>query len=156
MKAIRYHGQRDFRVDDVKDPVLQEATDAVVRIERTAICGSDLHLYHGDPLPMSDFTMGHEFLGVVEDAGADVARFSRGDRVLVSCTIGCGHCVACRADFCSGCEVMTAAGPLTNIFGSPLHAGGQAEGAPSHEDATHAISGRMSSSRGERHGTSSK
>jgi len=129
MKAIRYHGQRDFRLDEVKDPVLQESTDAVVRIERTAICGSDLHLYHGEPLPISDFTMGHEFLGVIEDVGAGVGRFARGDRVLVSCTIGCGDCVACRSDFCSGCEVMTQAGPLTNIFGSPLHAGGQAEAA---------------------------
>ncbi|MGE4651981.1 MAG: alcohol dehydrogenase catalytic domain-containing protein [Myxococcota bacterium] len=129
MKAIRYHGQRDFRVDDVADPVIQQAGDAVVRIERTAICGSDLHLYHGDSLPMSDFTMGHEFLGVIEDVGSDVQRFARGDRVLVSCTIGCGDCVACRADLCSGCEVTTTAGPLTNVFGSPLQPGGQAEAA---------------------------
>jgi len=128
MRAIRYHGHKDFRVDHVDDPKVNDPTDAVVRIERTAICGSDLHLYHGPSAPM-EFTMGHEFLGVVEDVGADVRRVKRGDRVLVSCTIGCGHCAACQRQLCSGCEVMTAAGPLTNIFGSPLHQGGQAEGA---------------------------
>ena len=129
MRAIRYHGHRDLRVEQVDDPKVLTATDAVVRIERTAICGSDLHLYHGPDNGMGDFTLGHEFLGVVEDAGADVRRFQRGDRVLVSCTIGCGSCAACQKQLCSGCEVMTAHGPLTNIFGSPLHQGGQAEGA---------------------------
>ena len=128
MKAIRYHGQKDFRVDQVEDPKVQDANDAVVRIERTAICGSDLHLYHGETIP-AEFTMGHEFLGVIEDVGADVRRFRRGDRVLVSCTIGCGGCAACQKQLCSGCEVTTQAGPLTNIFGSPLNQGGQAEGA---------------------------
>jgi len=129
LKGIVYHGPRDMRLDDVPDPALQEPGDVVVRIERTAICGSDLHIYHGEPMPVSGFTMGHEFLGVVEDAGADVRRFRRGDRVLVSCTVGCGHCSACRQQLCSGCEVTTAAGPLTNIFGSPLLPGGQAEAA---------------------------
>ena len=129
MRAIRYHGQKDFRVDHVDDPEIQEPTDAVIRIERTAICGSDLHLYHGPTMEVGDFTMGHEFLGVIEDVGADVRRFRRGDRVLVSCTIGCGHCAACKTQLCSGCEETTQVGPLTNIFGSPLHQGGQAEGA---------------------------
>ena len=128
MKAIRYHGQKDFRVEQVEDPKVQDPTDCVVRIERTAICGSDLHLYHGEPIG-AEFTMGHEFLGVVEDIGPDVRRFQRGDRVLVSCTIGCGGCAACLKQLCSGCEVTTATGPLTNIFGSPLNQGGQAEGA---------------------------
>ena len=90
MRAIRYHGHRDMRVDQVDDPKVQDPTDAVVRIERTAICGSDLHLYHGPGSGVPEFTMGHEFLGVVEDVGADVRRVKRGDRVLVSCTIGGG------------------------------------------------------------------
>ena len=55
MKAIVYHGPRDFRVDDVPDPKIDTATDAVVRIERTAICGSDLHIYHGEMLPVAGF-----------------------------------------------------------------------------------------------------
>ena len=55
MKAIVYHGPRDFRVDNVPDPKVEASTDAVARIERTAICGSDLHFYHGDPLLVSGF-----------------------------------------------------------------------------------------------------
>lgn len=129
MKAIVYHGPRDFRVDDVPDPKIQEAGDAVVRIERTAICGSDLHIYHGEPMPVAGFAMGHEFLGTIEDVGNDVRRFEPGQRVLVSCTIGCGLCSLCRDHLYSGCLTATALGPLTNIFGSPLHPGGQAEGA---------------------------
>ena len=129
MKAIVYHGPRDFRVDDVPDPKIEAATDAVVRIERTAICGSDLHFYHGDPLPVTGFPMGHEFLGTLEDVGSEVTRFRPGQRVLVSCTIGCGHCSLCRDHVYSGCLTTTPLGPLTNIFGNPVHPGGQAEGA---------------------------
>jgi threonine dehydrogenase-like Zn-dependent dehydrogenase len=129
MKAIQNHGPRNFRVDRVEDPKLQDATDCIVRIERTAICGSDLHMYHGDMEIENPFTMGHEFLGVIEDLGSDVRRFARGDRVLVSCTVGCGGCQACQHQLCSGCEVTTALGPYTNVFGTPLLAGGQAEAA---------------------------
>ena len=129
MQAIVYHGPRDFRVDGIPDPEIREPTDAVVRIERTAICGSDLHLWHGEPLPFSDFAMGHEFLGVVEDVGADVRRFARGDRVLVSCTTGCGSCAMCHDHLYTGCLTTSGKGVLSNIFGNPLLPGGQAEGA---------------------------
>ena len=129
MKAITYHGPRDFRVEDVPDPKILEPTDAVVRIERTAICGSDLHIYHGEPMPVTGFALGHEFLGTIEDVGADVRRFRPGQRVLVACTIGCGICSFCQEHLWSACSEATPLGPLTNIFGSPLNAGGQAEGA---------------------------
>ena len=129
MKAIVYHGPRDFRVDDVPDPKIEDDTDAVVRIERTAICGSDLHLWHGEPLPVTGFAIGHEFLGVVKDVGSGVRRFERGDRVLVSCTLGCGHCSMCRDPLYSGCQTLTQTGPFTNVFGNPVHPGGQAEAA---------------------------
>ena len=129
MKAIVYHGPRDFRVESLDDPKLRDENDALVRIERTAICGSDLHLYHGDPQPVTGFAMGHEFLGVVEDVGNGVRRFQRGDRVLVSCTLGCGDCALCRRGVYSGCQTLTAFGPFTNVFGTPMHPGGQAEAA---------------------------
>ena len=129
MKAIVYHGQRDFRVDDVPDPKIQTPEDAIVRIERTAICGSDLHLYHGDPMPVTGFAMGHEFLGTIEDVGSEVRRFAPGQRVLVSCTIGCGACGLCDRDLYSGCLTTTQLGPVTNVFGSPINPGGQAEAA---------------------------
>ena len=129
MKGIVYHGTRDFRVEEVPDAKLRDDTDAVVRIERTAICGSDLHIWHGPPLPGPGFLMGHEFLGVIEDVGSAVHRFQRRDRVLVCCTLGCGTCSLCRASVYSGCQTLTATGPFTNVFGNPLQPGGQAEAA---------------------------
>jgi len=129
MKGIVYHGPRDFRFESIDDPAIREPRDAIVRVERTAICGSDLHFYHGDPLPVSGFAMGHEFLGTIEDVGPEVRRFRRGDRVLVSCTLGCGDCASCRGGLWSGCSTTGAFGPLTNVFGTPLYPGGQAEGA---------------------------
>ena len=128
MKAVVYHGHEDFRVDRVDDPSIQSPTDAVVRAVRTAICGSDLHLWHAPTMEVPGFTMGHEVLGVVEDVGSEVTRVLKGDRVLVSCTAGCGRCQMCHADAWGACENTTAAGMWTNIFGNPLLPGGQAEG----------------------------
>ena len=128
MKAVVYHGHEDFRVEQVKDPEIQAPTDAVVRVERTAICGSDLHMWHGPTMEIPGFTMGHEVLGVVDDVGADVQHLKRGDRVIVSCTTGCGTCWMCRHDEHGGCTTLTPAGPYTNVFGNPLLPGGQAEG----------------------------
>ncbi len=129
MKAIVYHGPRDFRVETVEEPKLASAADAIVRVQRTAICGSDLHTWHGPALPVGGFSLGHEFLGVVEDAGPEVRRFRPGDRVFAACTTGCGSCAMCRRDLYSACEVTTKLAPLTNVFGSPLLPGGQAEAA---------------------------
>lgn len=128
MKAIVYQGHKQVTYQDVPDPVIQAPTDAILRIERTAICGSDLHIYHGPDRQMGEFTLGHEFLGTIEDAGTEVRRFRKGDRVLVSCTIGCSGCVLCDEKLQSGCMVNTATGPVSNVFGSPLNPGGQAEG----------------------------
>lgn len=128
MKAVVYHGHEDVRVDHVDDPRCLESTDAVIQVTRTAICGSDLHLWHAPTLEVPGFTMGHEVLGVVTDVGRDVQRYSKGDRVLVSCTAGCGMCEMCRHDAWGSCEKTTAAGAWTNIFGNPLLPGGQAEG----------------------------
>lgn len=127
MKAVVYHGQEDFRVEQVDDPGLQEANDALVRVTRTAICGSDLHLWHAPTMASAQFTMGHEVLGVVEDVGADVQGLAKGDRVLVSCTTGCGHCWMCKHDEYGGCRTTTTLGAYTNVFGNPLLPGGQAE-----------------------------
>lgn len=129
MKAIVYNGHRDLSFESVPDPKIQDPEDAVVRIERTAICGSDLHLYHAEAMPVTGFALGHEFLGTIEDVGPDVRRFKRGDRVLVSCTVGCGTCSLCHDHLYSGCMTTTQLGPVTNIFGSPVLQGGQAEGA---------------------------
>jgi threonine dehydrogenase-like Zn-dependent dehydrogenase len=129
MRAIVYHGKEDMRVESVPDPGLQTDTDVLIRVERTAICGSDLHLWHLDsPLGTNGFVVGHEFLGIVEDVGRGVATVAKGDRVLVSCTIGCGRCPSCRRGVYSGCQVASQGGAVPNVFGfSPIYNGGQAE-----------------------------
>lgn len=129
MKAIVYHGTEDFRVENVADPKLAADSDALIRVTRTAICGSDLHFWHGPQLPAQGFPMGHEFLGRVEEVGPAVRRFRPGDRVLAACTTGCGDCESCRRGLFSGCSVTTAIGAFTNVFGNPLLHGGQAEAA---------------------------
>ncbi len=127
MKAVVYHGHEDFRVQQVADPGLQEASDALVRVTRSAICGSDLHLWHAPTMGSPGFTMGHEVLGVVEDVGDDVQGLKKGDRVLVSCTTGCGRCWMCQHDEYGGCRTTTTLGAYTNVFGNPLMPGGQDE-----------------------------
>ena len=129
MKAIVYHGKEDMRVETVPDHVIQSDTDVLLRVERTAICGSDLHLWHLDsPLGSAGFVVGHEFLGRVEDIGSAVTDIAKGDRVLASCTIGCGRCASCRRGFYSGCAVASQGGAVPNVFGfSAVYGGGQAE-----------------------------
>ncbi len=96
MRAVVFGGVRDVRVDDVPDAVVQEPDDAVVRVTRTAICGSDLHFFHGKaPIEPGD-VLGHEAVGVVEAVGPNVERFSPGDRVVVAFNIACGACWFCR------------------------------------------------------------
>ncbi|MDB5233880.1 MAG: glutathione-dependent formaldehyde dehydrogenase, partial [Hymenobacter sp.] len=90
MKALRIHGPRDVRVDNVDDPEIQDSRDAVIRVTSTAICGSDLHIYNGSipqPRPM---VLGHEFMGIVEEVGKNVKNLKRGDRVVVPFPIACG------------------------------------------------------------------
>ena len=127
MQAIVYHGPRDIRLGEQPDPKLREPDDVVVRVTRTAICGSDLHVVHGLPIPDRGFALGHEFVGIVEEVGPAVRRFRKGDRVLASCTTGCGRCVPCRRGLYSACDATTAGG-ASNLFGfSCALPGGQAE-----------------------------
>jgi threonine dehydrogenase-like Zn-dependent dehydrogenase len=131
VKAIVYEGKRDVRVADVPDPKLLDERDAIVRVTRTAICGSDLHLYHGglDATLGTElgFAIGHEFLGIVEETGKGLEGLRKGDRVLAACTVGCGRCASCRRGVYSGCRVMTSQG-ASNVFGfSHALPGGQAE-----------------------------
>jgi alcohol dehydrogenase len=129
MQALLYHGPHDLRFESTADPKLGSVSDAIVRVTRTAICGSDLHLWHG-ALPAADtgFAVGHEFVGVVEEVGSAVQSLRPGDRVFTSCTLGCGSCSSCRRGLYSGCKETTAGGTRSNIFGfSAAFPGGQAE-----------------------------
>ena len=105
MKALVYHGPEQKTLADMPKPVLQEATDAVVRILKTTICGNDLHILKGDvPTVKEGRILGHEGVGVIETAGTGVLRFRPGDRVLISCITACGTCDSCRRGMCSHCE----------------------------------------------------
>jgi alcohol dehydrogenase len=128
MKAVVYHGPGDFRYEDAADPKLECANDALVRVTRAAICGSDLHLWRGPPLPEQGFVVGHELVGVVEATGTGVQSVRPGDRVFVSCTLGCGTCGPCRRGLFSACAVVTVGGTRLGVLGfSAAFPGGQAE-----------------------------
>ncbi len=105
MKALVYHGPGQLRLDSVPKPALAAPTDAVVRLLKTTICGTDLHILKGD---MPDVTagriLGHEGIGVIEEIGAGVSRFQPGDRVVISCITACGKCEYCRRGMPSHCD----------------------------------------------------
>ncbi|MEV4049779.1 zinc-dependent alcohol dehydrogenase [Amycolatopsis sp. NPDC049688] len=122
MKAVVWHGVGDIRIDEVPDPKILEPSDAIVRITRSAICGTDLHLVRGTMPGMQPGTiLGHEAVGVVEEVGPAVRGFSPGDRVVVTSTIGCGTCSYCRAGYFAQCDTANPNGPSagTSFFGGP-------------------------------------
>jgi alcohol dehydrogenase len=97
VKALVYHGPNNKSWDEVPDPKIIDPTDAVVRVEATTICGSDLHILKGDlPEVTSGRILGHEAVGTVEQVGPGVRNVAVGDRVLVSCISACGTCRFCR------------------------------------------------------------
>ena len=103
MRGTVFHGPHDVRVERVDDPKLQTPTDALVRITRAGICGSDLHCYHGAMPAVPGFVLGHEGVGVVEEVGAGVDGLKKGDRVVVSGLVACGRCFFCRRGQPSQC-----------------------------------------------------
>jgi threonine dehydrogenase-like Zn-dependent dehydrogenase len=105
MKAVTWQGKRRISVDDVADPVIQEPTDAIVKVTSAAICGSDLHLYEvlGPFLDRGDI-LGHETMGEIVEVGSAVTNLRVGDRVVVPFTISCGQCFMCVRGLQSQCE----------------------------------------------------
>jgi len=108
-------------VDNVPDPIIQEPTDAIIRITSTAICGSDLHLYKVlSPLMREGDIIGHEPMGIVEEVGSGVEHIKPGDRVVIPFNISCGHCYFCDQHLYSQCENTRDEGKLarsTSLLG---------------------------------------
>jgi threonine dehydrogenase-like Zn-dependent dehydrogenase len=134
MRALTWQGRRSVSVETVPDPVIQEPTDAVIKVTSTAICGSDLHLYEvlGAYLHPGD-VLGHETMGVVEDVGSQVGGLRPGDRVVVPFNISCGSCWMCSRGLFAQCETtqVRSFGKGATLFGyTDLYGsvpGGQAE-----------------------------
>lgn len=119
MKASVYHGAHDVRLERVPDPVIVDPRDAIVRVTRAAICGSDLWFYRGVTEWTPGDRTGHEFVGIVEETGSEVRTVRPGDPVIAPFVSSDGTCEFCRADLQTSCEHMTNFGDRDN--------GGQAE-----------------------------
>jgi alcohol dehydrogenase len=105
MKAFVYHGSGKKLLEDVPSPALRDATDAIVQMFKTTICGTDLHILKGDlPTVAAGRILGHEGIGIIDEVGTGVSRFRKGDRVLISCITACGKCNYCRRGMPSHCE----------------------------------------------------
>lgn len=126
MKAMEFRGTYRVRLADKPMPRIEHPRDAVVRVTRSCICGSDLHLYHGlVPDTRVGMTFGHEFTGVVEEIGAEVENLKIGDRVLVPFNIACGQCYFCKQGLFGNCHESNAqATAVGGIFGYSHTAGG--------------------------------
>lgn len=124
MKALVYHGPGQKAWEDVPDPVLKDPTDAIVKVETTTICGTDLHILKGDVPAVTDGRiLGHEGVGVVTETGPECTRVKVGDRVIISCISKCMECDFCSAGLTSHCRTL---GGIGWIFGHLID-GTQAE-----------------------------
>jgi threonine dehydrogenase-like Zn-dependent dehydrogenase len=104
MRATMMYSAGDVRVENVEDPVLQETTDALVRVVRSCICGSDLHVYHKMAASQQGSPMGHEFIGVIEEVGSSVATLKKGDFVVAPFAWSDGTCSFCREGLQTACR----------------------------------------------------
>ncbi len=132
MRAIVYDGMQDVKIKNVEDPSIEKSDDIIIKVTSTAICGSDLHLVHGlVPNMPKGFILGHETMGIVEEAGKDVHKIKKGDRVIVPFPVACGHCWYCEHELYSQCDNSNENGEVggylgySNTYGG--YAGGQAD-----------------------------
>jgi threonine dehydrogenase-like Zn-dependent dehydrogenase len=133
MLAMTYRGPHRVRLEDKPMPRIEHPEDAIVRVTRSCICGSDLHLYHGlVPDTRVGTTFGHEFCGIVEEVGPEVKTLRRGDHVLVPFNVACGRCLFCREGLYGNChesnpEATAVGGILGYSHTAGGYDGGQAE-----------------------------
>jgi threonine dehydrogenase-like Zn-dependent dehydrogenase len=126
MKAVVYHGVGDIRLDSVREPKIEDPTDAIVRLTASAICGTDLHMIRGTfPGMIPGTILGHEGVGIVEEVGDGVRNFRVGDRVIIPSTISCGNCAYCRQGYYAQCDNANPNGKNagTAFYGGPKPTG---------------------------------
>jgi threonine dehydrogenase-like Zn-dependent dehydrogenase len=126
MLAMNYRGPYRVRAEQKPDPVIEHPNDAIVKVSRSCICGSDLHLYHGlVPDTRVGMTFGHEFTGIVEEVGSSVQNLNVGDHVLVPFNIFCGSCFFCKRELYGNCHnTNPEATAVGGIYGYSHTAGG--------------------------------
>ncbi|GAB7339704.1 hypothetical protein MBLNU457_6275t1 [Dothideomycetes sp. NU457] len=120
MKAVVFKGTKKVALEDRPIPKIQDPTDIIIKVDYTALCGSELHVYRGHQPSGTDFIMGHEFTGHVHETGSSIKNFTKGDRVVSPFTISCGSCFYCDHGYSSRCA-------NGKLFGSGPLDGGQAE-----------------------------
>ncbi|KAK4048947.1 hypothetical protein OIV83_004503 [Microbotryomycetes sp. JL201] len=119
MLAAMYYGAKDLRVEQIPVPTIQKPDQVLIKIAWCGICGTDLHEFESGPIlcPSKEtphpitraklpICMGHEFSGIVQDVGADVKDYQKGDKVVVEPTISCHECYACKSDYTNACETL--------------------------------------------------
>ena len=127
MKALVYHGPGEKAWEDVADPQIISPTDAIVQVDTTTICGTDLHILKGDVPAVKDGTvLGHEGVGTITEVGGAVTKLAVGDRVIISCVSSCGACAYCHQQLPSHCLDEEGASGVGWIFGHLIN-GTQAE-----------------------------
>jgi alcohol dehydrogenase len=127
MKALVYHGPGKKAWEEVPDPTIQQPTDAVVRVETTTICGTDLHILKGDvPAVTGGRILGHEGVGTIVELGSAVTTHAVGDRVIISCISACGACSYCHQGLYAHCLADEGASGIGWVFGHLID-GTQAE-----------------------------
>lgn len=127
MRALVYHGPGQKSWEEVPDPAILKPTDAIVKVETTTICGTDLHILKGDvPAVIDGRILGHEGVGTITEVGSAVTDLAVGDRVIISCISSCGKCIYCKQGVYSHCQAAEGAPGIGWIFGHLID-GTQAE-----------------------------
>ena len=103
MRAVVFKGVGQVALEDRPTPVVQSSGDAILKVRSTALCGSDLHFYRGHQNIATDFIIGHEFTGIVDEVGDGVKSFKVGDEVVVPFFTACGECFYCQRKEASRC-----------------------------------------------------
>ena len=120
MRAVVFKGPYKVAIEDRPIPKLKDPTDIIVKVEYTALCGSELHVFRGHQPSDTGFIMGHEFTGIVSEIGDAIRTVKKGDKIVSPFTTSCGECFYCKKGFSSRCEKGL-------LFGSAALDGGQAE-----------------------------